>query len=533
MNTSGYALPFLKGAGSRRPISVALVLDGPGLARYALPLVSAMMRADYIKVTKILFVPPTPQSWEFRRWPWLLRIIDRFFGMVTDPRALVPLPPEVALLPCRDYRHGEAMKDTDVMLCVGGAVPRGPSAAPLGTWWLHYGTGPDWDDHPPFLRELLSADPRRLVSLKRITAEDGSSQILSTLSFTPSPLLSYMSNLSACMNGSWYLPLQKLWELSGWPEEFAHRHVPEIPIGAPDPSSVRLTSRLGREILKVVRNRVRRAPRGVEWRIGLRRSLVPLHVEREESPPVFRWFSSSGSGYWADPFLIEREGQIWVFFEEMDEKVGHGHVSCARLGDGDELVDVRPVLKTPFHLSYPQLISDGKEIYLLPESVMSGRVALYRAVQFPWEWEEDVVLLDLPCADTTIFRHGDNWWMFTSPMFVHGHAPATWLYRADSLRGPWQYHHAGPVSSDARWARGAGNLFVHENRLIRPSQDCSSTYGSSLNFNEVLTLDEHTYLERPLRTITASVHRGLLGIHTYNRLGDLEVVDGLFSKRGY
>jgi hypothetical protein len=99
------------------------------------------------------------------------------------------------------------------------------------------------------------------------------------------------------------------------------------------------------------------------------------------------------------------------------------------------------------------------------------------------------------------------------------------------MHGPWHYHRAGPVSSDARWARGAGNVFEHQGQLIRPSQDCSASYGSSLNFNEVLALDEESYRENPLRTITASVHPGLKGIHTFNRLGDLEVVDGLFPRR--
>jgi hypothetical protein len=529
---SRYELPFLTGTGSRTPIAVALVLDEPGLASYALPLVRALAKADFIRLSKILFVPPTRHSRQFRKWPWLLRIIDRVYGLVQDPRAPVPLPPEIALLPCRDYRHGEAMDDVDVMLCLGGTVPGGQSVARWGTWWLHYGTGPDLDDHPPYLREILSADPRRIVTLKRVTAEQSDcAETLSSLSFSLSPLLSYMSNLAPCLQASWYLPLQKLWELSAWPEKFPRlqSHGAAV-IAAPDPSLGRLNGRLTREILKVARNRASRASGGVEWRIGVRRSSMPLHKEREDTQPSFRWLTNRGTGYWADPFLLEHQGEIWVFFEEMDDRLGRGHVSCGRLSDGDELVDVQPVLKTPFHMSYPQLISDGKEIYLLPESALSGRVTLYRAKRFPWEWEEDSVLLDIPCVDTTIFRHERGWWMFTSPMFVRGHAPATWLYCADSLRGPWRYHPAGPVSTDARWARGAGNVFVHESRLIRPSQDCSSSYGRSLSFNEVLDLDGETYLERPLRTVTASIHRGLLGIHTFNRLGELEVVDGLFPK---
>src|SRR5687767_2588916 len=187
---SRYQLPFLNGAGARTPISVALVLDRPGLANYALPLVRALAKADFIRLSKILFVPPTKHSRRFHEWPWLLRFIDRVYGVVRDPRALVPLPPEIALLPCRDYRHGEAMDDADVMLCLGGAVPDDQSVARWGTWWLQYGTGPDRDDHPPYLREILAADPRRIVALKRVTSERaGQAETLSTLAFTSSPLL--------------------------------------------------------------------------------------------------------------------------------------------------------------------------------------------------------------------------------------------------------------------------------------------------------------------------------------------------------
>jgi hypothetical protein len=77
-----------------------------------------------------------------------------------------------------------------------------------------------------------------------------------------------------------------------------------------------------------------------------------------------------------------------------------------------------------------------------------------------------------------------------------------------------------------RWARGAGSIIVEGDRLIRPSQDCSAGYGHSIVFNEI-KLSDTTYEEEQVsQLLPDALGNPITGVHTFNRVGDWEVIDG-------
>ena len=119
--------------------------------------------------------------------------------------------------------------------------------------------------------------------------------------------------------------------------------------------------------------------------------------------------------------------------------------------------------------------------------------------------------------------------MTTSPQVVPGHTPITWLLRADRITGPWRFQPGGIVASDVRVARGAGSVFEAAGRLIRPSQDCSVSYGYALILNQVLSLAEAPYRERTVRRVDPGWMPQLKGVHSYSRVGEWEAIDGGFA----
>ena len=127
---------------------------------------------------------------------------------------------------------------------------------------------------------------------------------------------------------------------------------------------------------------------------------------------------------------------------------------------------------------------------MLPESAQGGGVDLYRAARFPDSWVLERRLLDFRCVDSSIFHASGSWWMMTSPQVVPGNAPITWLLRSDRITGPWRFQPGGIVASDVRVARGAGAVFEDAGRLIRPSQDCSVSYGYALHSQRDPFLDQ-------------------------------------------
>ncbi|PYX04984.1 MAG: hypothetical protein DMG88_22925 [Acidobacteria bacterium] len=100
------------------------------------------------------------------------------------------------------------------------------------------------------------------------------------------------------------------------------------------------------------------------------------------------------------------------------------------------------------------------------------------------------------------------------------------LFYSDSLKGGWNFHPANPISTDIRNNRGAGRVFEAGNRLIRPSQNCSPDYGYSFALNEILDLSETRYREKTLTVVTPESWAGLSGVHTYNWIKNIEVIDG-------
>lgn len=108
----------------------------------------------------------------------------------------------------------------------------------------------------------------------------------------------------------------------------------------------------------------------------------------------------------------------------------------------------------------------------------------------------------------------------------------TFLYFSDRLEDWWTPHPRNPVVSDARCARPAGRPFVHDGRLIRPSQDCTGRYGRRVVFNAVEQLTTDDYRERPVGALGPEwAPLANLAAHTYTFDGDWEATDGLRTFR--
>jgi hypothetical protein len=235
--------------------------------------------------------------------------------------------------------------------------------------------------------------------------------------------------------------------------------------------------------------------------------------------------------FWADPFPIERDGRYWIFFEELPHGASKAHISAVEVRrDGTTWGPVK-VLERPYHLSYPFLVEDGGELFMIPETADNRTVELYRCVEFPTKWRlERTLLEDVRCVDATFHREAGRWWMFANAA-----APGAELndelaiYTAESLQGEWRPHRRNPVKSDVRGARPAGRLFRRADGLYRPGQICAPLYGAGIALNRVTRLTAEEYAEEEAGRIVPRDAR-TLGIHTFNRAGELTVADA-FERR--
>jgi hypothetical protein len=164
---------------------------------------------------------------------------------------------------------------------------------------------------------------------------------------------------------------------------------------------------------------------------------------------------------------------------------------------------------------------------MLPESHDSGRIELFRAVDFPLRWEFAGCLMENVWAvDATIFEHEGTFWMFAAGVKKNGKVNSElFLYYADSPLGPWLPHAGNPIVADASRARPAGQVFVHEGVLMRPGQDCSQSYGGAIVLNRIDALSPTEYRETPISTLGPEWFPAAKGTHTLNHSEHYQTAD--------
>lgn len=279
-----------------------------------------------------------------------------------------------------------------------------------------------------------------------------------------------------------------------------------------------------RAAVRQVRHRRTRRAHADHWIIGIRR--VHDGAANFLDPAGYRWAKSPLGHCWADPFLFERDGASWLFFEEISDIGGRASLACCPLHEDGSVGQGQVILERPYHLSYPQVFAVDGEIFMLPETAANRTIELYRAVSFPYHWEFVRVLREGPCVDTTVYRRDGKFWFFASLTEDKASiASRLLLFSAEHIDGDWVPHPANPISADARWARNAGSLLHCADSLVRPAQDGSQTYGGAIRFRRVDCWNEREYRESDAGALLPERFEQTLGVHTYNRSTNFEVID--------
>ncbi|MEJ2445869.1 MAG: hypothetical protein P8Y42_20880 [Exilibacterium sp.] len=241
--------------------------------------------------------------------------------------------------------------------------------------------------------------------------------------------------------------------------------------------------------------------------------------------------------FWADPHIIERNGKYYIFFEKYIKSVRKGHLEVLQIDRQGNISAPATVLRKNYHLSYPLLVEYRDNLYMIPETKENSTVEIYRCKEFPHKWEFTMNLMNnVKAVDTTPLFHNDKWWLFTVMVDTIGTRCRENLYifyADDLLTHEWQPHPMNPVKTDTRSARPAGRFFRKNNKLYRPSQDCSKRYGFGIHFNEIVRLSETEFEERVTWSILPNWEKGVVGVHSFAQEGDLTVVDAIKRRSNF
>ena len=429
----------------------------------------------------------------------------------------------------------------DVLIRFGFNILRGEvlNCAKYGVWSYHHGDGDFYRGGPAHFWEVYESNPLSGAMLQVLNEELDAGKVLCKGVFATSPGLSRARNLVTPYWGTNTFAIQKLRELHQYGWEFVERRASAS--GAYQgrkkiytaPNNLEMVRWIAPTLVRKSMRRVLQAQKISHWQLAFRRGATSL-VEGNAEPDMngFQWIPTPHGHFYADPFLIEEHGTVWLYFEDFDYASRRAKIACAAMNDRGIEKPI-PVLEPSYHLSYPCLLRDGNELFMIPESGANGTVELYRCTRFPDQWRLQKVLFKSAARplDTTVFKHDGIYWFFVTLRERRGSGTQLWLFYSTAIDGEWQPHRANPISTDVRNSRSAGQVICERGRLYRPSQDCSRCYGNSFTLNEVLMLTQDEYEERAHRRVGPTWARDLIGTHTYARVGDVEVIDGCVQVR--
>ena len=209
--------------------------------------------------------------------------------------------------------------------------------------------------------------------------------------------------------------------------------------------------------------------------------------------------------FWADPFLYHNKanGNNYLFIERFPFDTKKGVLSCGVLDEDLNVNNMHDILVRDYHFSYPHLIEENGELFIMPECSANRRLEVYRCVDFPDKWElYSTGMEGESLADTVYYRdkNGDAW-IFTAQCDTSAdiHCTLMNIYKVDSLEFKSVIpHKLNPIIINSRISRNGGRIYEEDGRLYRVAQDNShGMYGYGISVRQItkLTLDEYEEVE--------------------------------------
>lgn len=243
----------------------------------------------------------------------------------------------------------------------------------------------------------------------------------------------------------------------------------------------------------------------LKWHIGYIDSNKKLHI-----------VNLPDGEFWADPFLVKVDNHLDILFERMPKGKTRGVLSKYSLKNNN----YHDILIEHFHLSFPSGLTLNNDIYIVPETKQNNKISLYK---YNLEKRQLLHVKDLieniNAVDPVIIEQNDVFWLFctvkSTPMSNSG--DVLLIYYTDKLFNAWNYHPQNPIKMNNTNSRSAGQIFLKNNKLFRPVQNCSMQYGGSVKIMEITNLTNDEYSEKECEELfPIDFHKKAKALHSYS-----------------
>lgn len=235
--------------------------------------------------------------------------------------------------------------------------------------------------------------------------------------------------------------------------------------------------------------------------------------------------------YWAaDPFLYEEDGDTYLFVEYTDTKKKKSALAVKKILPVEE-EKFEIIYEFPYHTSYPCIFVWAGIKYMIPETKSVREIVLLECIKWPYEWKKKSILArNIDAADCTpyiqegklflmIYEENQEISLSTAELNVNTGE----LYNKKLLK-----------TYKEKIARPGGNIISIDNNIIMVRQPGIKFYGEKIVFIKC-EIAKDSFSEEILNEILPEqidieVDGKIIGIHTYNRINNMEVID-IFVKK--
>lgn len=552
----------------QQKIRIGLLIDGYMIPAWAYEMLRILKDSNYAEITFIVSrISEEPKRPSFIRRVWNLRnhilyiLVSNYdlkknhqystaFGsknlkeiIQCEELSVKPIETKFSDRLCKEDVKKIKEKNVDVFIRLGFKILRGDilNSAKYGIWSFHHGDNTVNRGGPAGVWEVLKRWDTSGVILQIINEDlDGGIKLAETFSSTDK--FSFLRNKN---NFYWkalsMVPrkLEELYSLGGekFMEKYKYKNTLPVFYSNPlfkMPRNLDILKYLGWLFFTKLKERI-------YYRLYFEQWVIYYHLNTNQFLPTslhrFKKITPPKDRFWADPFPIVVDGKSYVFIEELVYSENKGTICVITIDDKGNWSNPVKVLERPYHLSYPFLLEENGDLYMLPETAANKTIELYKCNQFPEKWElYQVIRKNVYAVDPTILKYNNKFWLFCN-IKEHEGASAQdelFLFYADSLtQEEWTSHPMNPIVSDVRCSRPAGTMIERDGRLFRPAQNSAKRYGHNVSIQEIITLTENDYKESPYQEIQPNWVPSVLAVHTLNLSSKMVVVDALVKRNQY
>ena len=411
-----------------------------------------------------------------------------------------------------------------------------PNLATYGTWFYHHGDIEKMKGGPAGFWEVVDHQPETGSALLAVGAASFNKRVLYRSNYHTYPVSPARHRSYYFWATTPFLKRQvKLLHQYGEEkflqetEKFNSQAYPDIRNNAA-PSNLSAAISIIKIIYKLIQDAWNRFFYVDQWFL-----LYSLTRDIDDGFGTFDRLTPPKDKFWADPHVVRENGKYYIFIEELTYLRNKGHISVIEMDEAGNWKAPVKVLEKDYHLSYPFIFNWQGRYYMVPESGANRTIDIYECVEFPHKWRfKQTLMKNVKAVDSSLIHYSGKWWLFTAMAENEAAAPNVELflyYADDPFTEKWTAHPQNPVISDVKSARPAGDLFIKDGKLFRPSQDCSVRYGYGFDLNEVVALSQTEYCERRTTSARPDWDRNILGTHTFAKQGNLTVIDAFRTIR--